>query len=183
MNCRIRTLSGSWYVFVINGELDPFDSIDLCLNIFGNIVVFFFGCFQLARCRSSFFCSVSQYQNSPKHLRNGVGQLFFCIPWKTAKPCRISSFFCESHPDTLQNSWKKCVAVPSSEKMFSSYLVLNDQMIDGRLGCYQILPLFSEDSGRWWTSLKNRGHAERAPCSLNWVSVVVPLWLGEEKYR
>ena len=46
MNCRVPTLSGSWYVFVIVGELDPFDLIDLCLNIFGNIVVFFFGCFQ-----------------------------------------------------------------------------------------------------------------------------------------
>ena len=46
MNCRVRTLSRSWYVFVIVGELDPFDSIDLCLNIFGHFVVFFFGCFQ-----------------------------------------------------------------------------------------------------------------------------------------
>ena len=82
MNCRIRTLSGSWYVFVINGELDPFDSIDLCLNIFGNIVVFFFGCFQLARCRST-VASFAPSRNT-KTVQNisetALVSFFSCIP-------------------------------------------------------------------------------------------------------
>ena len=65
----------------------------------------------------------------------------FGLPWKTAKPCRISSFFCESHPDTLQNSWT-CVAVPCSKYVLKILSRLEWPMnLMAGVGCYKDSPL------------------------------------------
>lgn len=171
--------SGSWYVFVIVGELDPlFDSIDLCLSIFMHIWEYccvFLWMFSVLK-------RDADTKTSPKRRWSAF---CFGLPWKTAKPlkpCRILSFFWKS-PRYLTKLLNMCC-----RSVFLKYVlkILSRLLTNDGWQAW----LLSDSPPYFWGLWSMVNKSQRSMSRLSALQfelgkshgTVMTWWLGEEKY-